>query len=138
MNIDVIDPDPESTTVIQASPPITADDTFTFIFVAGEDDLAEVLEPKVRSGNYRVVVSFFENSGDFDIYEVEFDFGYAAMLQPSSPPAGSTASPSLSQQPESGEQITGGAGAAAAIITPQEGAPPSLPPNIFQSNIDGI
>lgn len=80
MNIDVIDP--ESTMVIQVSPPITADDTFTYSFVAGEDDNAEIVEPMVRSGNYRVVVSFFENSGDFDIYEVEFDFAYAAVQQP--------------------------------------------------------
>lgn len=44
----------------------------------------------------------------------------------------------MSQQPQSGEPITGGTGGAATGITPQEGALPSLPPTMFQSNIDGI
>src|SRR5215213_6949986 len=74
VNIDVIDP--ASTTVLQASPPITADDTFTYTFEAGSEEGFDILEPMVRNGNYRVVVSYYENSGDFDIYEVEFIFEY--------------------------------------------------------------
>jgi hypothetical protein len=73
-------------------PEITADDTFTFSFVAGEEGDIEIVEPMEVSGNYRVVVSFFEGTGDFDIYEVEFDFAYAAIQLPPSPPATSTPS----------------------------------------------
>jgi hypothetical protein len=133
VNIDVIDP--ESTMVIQASPPITADDTFTYSFVAGEDDMTEVLEPMVRSGNYRVVVSFFENSGDFDIYEVEFAFEYSPT---------SAASPAqLGPQEVGGEEeqqtTTGGTGGAAIGLMPQQGAPaPSSQSTLFQSKDDDI
>ena len=84
VNIEVIDP--ESEVVVQAYPELTADDTFTFSFVAGEEEGIEVVEPMEVSGNYRVVVTFFEGTGDFDIYEVEFDLAYAAVQQPPSPP----------------------------------------------------
>src|SRR5215207_9311650 len=83
VTIEVIDP--ESRTVVQAYPEITADDTFTYSFEAGEEEEFEINELMVRSGNYRMVVTFFEGTGDFDINEVEFDFGYAAI--PSPPPS---------------------------------------------------
>ena len=129
VNIEVIDP--ESEVVVRAFPEITADDTFTFSFVAGEEDGVEIIEPMEVSGNYRVVVTFLEGTGDFDIYEVEFDFAYAAVQQPEpSPP------PSLQPQEEPG---TGGtAGGAATGITPEAGTLPSLPPTMFQSDVDGI
>jgi hypothetical protein len=102
---------------------------FTFNFVAGEEDGIEIREPMVRSGNYRVVVTYFERTGDLDIYEVEFDFAYAVIEQPPSPP------PSLQpQEPRTG----GAAGGAATGITPEAGTLPSLPPTKFQSDVDGI
>jgi hypothetical protein len=135
VNIEIIDP--ESAVVVQASPEITADNTFTFSFEAGEEEEFEINEPMVRSGNYRVVATFFEGSGDFDIDEVEFDFGYAATQQPltsASPPPSPSESEEITEEPS-----TGGAGGAATGITiPQEGAPPSLPSTVFQSDIDGI
>ncbi len=101
VNIDVIDP--ESATIVQASPPITADDTFTYSFEAGAEEGTDILEPMERSGNYRVVVSYYENSGDFDIDEVELEFSYSVT---------STSSPTAPS--ESGEvaeeQSTRGAG----------------------------
>src|SRR5215211_1597344 len=103
VTIEVIDP--ESRTVVQAYPEITADDTFTYSFEAGEEEEFEINEPMVRSGNYRMVVTFFEGTGDFDINEVEFDFGYAAI--PSPPPSSSPESESEDQP-----RIGGGGGAA--------------------------
>ena len=127
VGIDVIDP--ESTTVVQASPPITADDTFTLSFEAGAEESFDILEPMVRNGNYRVVVSYYENSGDFDIDEVEFVFEYTA--------TSSVVSPSLSESAEAAiaEPRTGGGagGAAIGITPPQEGGgatardPPARP-----------
>jgi hypothetical protein len=129
VTIEVIDP--ESRTVVQAYPEITADDTFTYSFKAGEEEEFEINEPMVRSGNYRMVVSFFEGTGDFDINEVEFDFGYAAT--PSPPP--SSPESESEDQPRIGG---GGGGAAATGLTPEAGTLPLLPTTIFQSTTDGI
>jgi len=85
-----------------------------------------------------VVVSYYENTGDFDIYEVEFVFGYAV--------TSTVASPSLPESRERAEEEeeeeepgTGGTGGAAIGITPPEGgAPASLQLRMFQDNMDGI
>jgi hypothetical protein len=127
VTIEVIDP--ESRTVVQAYPEITADDTFTYSFEAGEEEEFEINEPMVRSGNYRMVVTFFEGTGDFDINEVEFDFGYAAILSP----------PPSSPESESEDQPRiGGGGGAATGLTPEARTLPFLPTTIFQSTVDGI
>jgi hypothetical protein len=127
VTIEVIDP--ESRTVVQAYPEITADDTFTYSFEAGEEEEFEINEPMVRSGNYRMVVTFFEGTGDFDINEVEFDFGYAAIPSP----------PSSSPESESEDQPRiGGGGGAATGLTPEARTLPFLPTTIFQSTVDGI
>src|SRR5215210_9064654 len=97
VTIEVIDP--ESRTVVQAYPEITADDTFTYSFEAGKEEEFEINEPMVRSGNYRMVVNLFEGTGDFDIDEVEFEFAYA-----------STPSPSSSSESEDQPRIGGGGG----------------------------
>jgi hypothetical protein len=123
VTIEVIDP--ESRTVVQAYPEITADDTFTYSFEAGKEEEFEINEPMVRSGNYRMVVSFFEGTGDFDIDEVEFDFAYAATPSPSS------------SESEDRPRI-GGGGGAATRLTPEAGTLPLPPTTIFQSTDDGI
>jgi hypothetical protein len=128
VTIEVIDP--ESRTVVQAYPEITADDTFTYSFEAGEEEEFEINEPMVRSGNYRMVVTFFEGTGDFDINEVEFDFGYAAI--PSPPPS------SPESESEDQPRIGGGGGGAATGLTPEARTLPFLPTTIFQSTVDGI
>ena len=131
VSIEVIDPDSE--VVVQGYPEITADNTFTFSFEAGEEDDVEIIEPMELSGNYRVVVSFFEGAGDFDTDELEFDFAFASIPTPR--PGTSSLS-----QPEEASPITGGTGGAATGIAPQESLPsaPSLPSTTFQSNTDGI
>jgi hypothetical protein len=45
VTIEVIDP--ESRTVVQAYPEITADDTFTYSFIAGAEEEFEINEPMV-------------------------------------------------------------------------------------------
>ncbi|HEU0145074.1 MAG TPA: hypothetical protein VFQ47_09840, partial [Nitrososphaera sp.] len=57
LNIEVVDP--ESSVVARASPPITADDTFTFSFEAGGRDPFMLGDrPMTVSGNYRVTVTY--------------------------------------------------------------------------------
>lgn len=124
VTIEVIDP--ESRTVVQAYPEITADDTFTYSFEAGKEEEFEINEPMVRGGNYRMVVSFFEGTGDFDIDEVEFEFAYAATPSPSS------------SESEDRPRIGGGGGGAATRLTPEAGTLPLPPTTIFQSTVDGI
>lgn len=73
--IEVIDP--QSQTVVSAYPDITADNTFTHSFTAGE---AEGIfdEPMTVSGNYRMIVSYTVPGEDFEREEVEFVFSYDA------------------------------------------------------------
>lgn len=125
VTIEVIDP--ESRTVVQAYPEITAEDTFTYSFEAGKEEEFEINEPMVRSGNYRMVVSFFEGTGDFDIDEVEFEFAYAA-----------TPSPSSSESKDQLRIGGGEGGGAATRLTPEAGTLPLPPTTIFQSTVDGI
>jgi hypothetical protein len=124
VTIEVIDP--ESRTVVQAYPEITADSAFTYSFEAGKEEEFEINEPMVRSGNYRMVVSFFEGTGDFDIDEVEFEFAYAATPSPSS------------SESEDQPRIGGGGGGAATRLTPEAGTLLLPPTTIFQSTVDGI
>jgi hypothetical protein len=131
--IEVIDP--QSTQVENGFPDVTADNTFTYSFVAGEQEEFESDEPMTESGNYRVVVRYFPPGEDADTEEVELVFEYTA--------TSTAASPSPSESEEGAEEPrTGGTGGAAIGITPsQEGAAPpaSLPPTtIFQSGVDGI
>lgn len=132
--IEVIDP--QSTQVENGFPDVTADNTFTYSFVAGEQEEFESDEPMTESGNYRVVVRYFPPGEDADTEEVELVFEYTA--------TSTAASPSLSESEEEVAEVprTGGTGGAAIGITPsQEGAAPpaSLPPTtIFQSEVDGI
>ena len=57
LDIEVVDP--EGNVVVRAFPEITAVDTFTFSFEAGERDLLTLGgdEPMTVSGNYRVAVT---------------------------------------------------------------------------------
>ena len=73
--IEVIDP--ESQSVVRAYPAITADNTFTHSFTAGE---AEGIfdKPMTVSGNYRMTVSYTVPGEGFEREEVEFVFEYNA------------------------------------------------------------
>jgi len=71
---------PNSETVETGYPTVTADNTFTYSFVAGEEEDFEINEPMTQSSNYRVIVRYQQpgeeiTSEDF-FAEVEFIFAY--------------------------------------------------------------
>jgi plastocyanin len=104
--IEVIDP--ESQTVVRAFPDITADNTFTHSFTAGEAQ-GVFDKPMTVSGNYRMTVSYTVPGEDFEREEVEFVFEYDA---------------------ESRRTTTTPGGPAGTTTAP--------PSTVFQSNVDGI
>lgn len=76
VSIDVIDP--QSNTVESAFPDVTADNTFTHSFIAGEEEEFETDEPMETSGNYRVVARYFPPGETAEIEEVDLVFEYDA------------------------------------------------------------
>jgi hypothetical protein len=79
VGIEVIDP--QSEIVERGVSAVTADNTFTYSFVAGEQQQEEefdIDEPMVRSGNYRIVLTYFPPGDDdpLDIERVELVFEY--------------------------------------------------------------
>jgi plastocyanin len=76
VSIEVIDP--QSNTVESAFPDVTADNTFTHSFVAGEQEEFETDEPMETSGNYRVVARYSPPGENAGVEEVELVFEYDA------------------------------------------------------------
>jgi hypothetical protein len=77
VGIEVIDP--QSEIVERGVSAVTADNTFTYSFVAGEQEEEEfdIDEPMVASGNYRMVLTYFPPSDDLlDIERVQLVFEY--------------------------------------------------------------
>src|SRR5919109_756251 len=74
MGIKVIDP--QSEVVERGFPAVTANNSFTYSFVAGEQEEFDFDEPMVTSGNYRMVVTYFPLGDDPMIEEVELVFEY--------------------------------------------------------------
>jgi hypothetical protein len=81
--IEVIDP--QSEIVERGVSAVTADNTFTYSFVAGEEQQQpqqefDIDEPMVRSGNYRIVLTYFPPGDDdgnpLDVERVELVFEY--------------------------------------------------------------
>ena len=77
MGIEVIDPQGEI--VERGVSAVTADNTFTYSFVAGEEQALDIDEPMVTSGNYRIVLTYFppgdDDDGDpLDMEQVELVF----------------------------------------------------------------
>jgi hypothetical protein len=79
--------DPNSTVLIRVIDPqskeveigvvdISADNIFTYSFVAGEQEQFDPNEPMATSGNYRMIVSYI--TPDFDNEAVELTFAYNA------------------------------------------------------------
>jgi PKD repeat protein len=78
--------DPQSNEVETAAVDVSADNIFTYSFVAGEQEEFDFNEPMVASGNYRMVVSYI--TPDFDREVVELTFAYnTAATQPAEPEA---------------------------------------------------
>jgi hypothetical protein len=87
VGIEVIDPQGEI--VERGVSAVTADNTFTYSFVAGEEQALDIDEPMVTSGNYRIVLTHFlppsdvvvddddDDGGDpLDMEQVELVFEY--------------------------------------------------------------
>src|SRR5215207_6367820 len=77
VGIEVIDP--QSKIVERAVSAVTADNTFTYSFVAGgqeEEEQFDIDEPMVTSGNYRMVLTYFAPGDPLDKEQVELVFGY--------------------------------------------------------------
>ena len=77
--IEVIDP--QSKIVEYGSPPVTADNnTFSYRFIAGEQQQFDINEPMLTSGNYTMVVRYFPPPSDeSEMEEVELFFEYKAI-----------------------------------------------------------
>jgi hypothetical protein len=82
VGIEVIDP--QSEIVERGVSAVTADNTFTYSFVAGmqEQQVLDIDEPMVRSGNYRIVLTYFpppsndDDDDPLDMEQVELVFEY--------------------------------------------------------------
>jgi hypothetical protein len=76
--IEVIDP--QSKIVENGFPPVTADNTFNYSFIAGEQQQFDPDEPMITSGNYTMVVRYFPPPSDESVMkQVEFFFEYNAI-----------------------------------------------------------
>src|ERR687896_1124375 len=81
VGIEVIDP--QSEIVERGVSAVTADNTFTYSFVAGEEQQQpqqefDIDEPMVISGNYRIILTYFPPGDDdpLDVERVELVFEY--------------------------------------------------------------
>jgi hypothetical protein len=104
VSITVIDPNGE--TVKSDSAAVTADNTFTSSFVAGEREQFSVYPPMETSGNYRMTLTYtapgeFDFTDDDFISEIEFVFAYTHVVEP----------PTTTQQQQGGQ---------GTITTPQQ------------------
>src|SRR5215203_5031418 len=77
VGIEVIDP--QTRIVEYGFPVVTAENTFTYSFVAGEQEQFDLNEPMVTSGSYRMVVTYFPPGDSRDKEQVELVFGYNAI-----------------------------------------------------------
>src|SRR3712207_443982 len=84
--------DPQGQLVKRGFPALSAtDNTFTYSFIAGEQEQFDTNAPMVASGNYLMKVRYFPPSDGIVIEEVELSFGYNA---------GTTNTPAGSVEPE--------------------------------------
>jgi hypothetical protein len=77
VGIEVIDP--QTRIVEYGFPVVTAENTFTYSFVAGKQEQFDLNEPMVTSGSYRMVVTYFPPGDSLDKEQVELVFGYNAI-----------------------------------------------------------
>jgi PKD repeat protein len=79
VGIEVIDP--QSEIVERGVSAVTEDNTFTYSFVAGEQEEFDIDQPMVASGNYRMVVSYITLDLDREVVELTFAYNTAVTLQ---------------------------------------------------------
>jgi hypothetical protein len=77
VGIEVIDP--QTKIVEYGFPVVTAENTFTYSFVAGEQEQFDLNEPMVTSGSYRMVVTYFPPGNSLDKEQVGLVFEYNAI-----------------------------------------------------------
>jgi hypothetical protein len=106
VGIEVIDP--QSKIVERAVSAVTADNTFTYSFVAGEQEEEEqfdIDEPMVTSGNYRMVLTYFapgDPPDDMEQVELVFEYNNAisdTISDTAAPPGGAAAATTSREQP---------------------------------------
>jgi hypothetical protein len=95
VGIEVIDP--QSKVVERGVSAVTADNTFTYSFVAGVQEEFDIDKPMVTSGNYRVVLTYFPPGDSLDTEQLELVFGYNAISDTATAPGGAVAA--VSGQP---------------------------------------
>ena len=78
VGIEVIDP--QSEVVERGVSVVTADNTFTYSFVAGEQQEFALDEPMVTSGNYRIVVTYFPPGDPLDVEQLDLVFEYNVII----------------------------------------------------------
>src|SRR5215207_1467761 len=71
--------DPQTKIVEYGFPVVTAENTFTYSFVAGKQEQFDLNEPMVTSGIYRMVVTYFPQGDPLDKEQVELVFEYNAI-----------------------------------------------------------
>ncbi len=108
VGIEVIDP--QSKVVERGVSPITADNTFTYSFVAGvqEEQEFDIDEPMVTAGNYRMVLTYFPPGDPLDMEQVELVFEYNdnAIGDIATAPRGAVLTTSSSNQPAAAIEST--------------------------------
>lgn len=77
VGIEVIDP--QTKIVEYGFPVVTAENTFTYSFVAGEQEQFDLNEPMMTSGSYRMVVTYFPPGDPLDKEQAELVFEYNAI-----------------------------------------------------------
>src|SRR5829696_8270851 len=106
VGIEVIDP--QSKIVERAVSAVTADNTFTYSFVAGgqeEEEQFDIDEPMVTSGNYRMVLTYFapgDPVDDMEQVELVFEYNNAisgTISDRAAPSRAAAAAATSSQQP---------------------------------------
>jgi hypothetical protein len=105
VGIEVIDP--QSKIVERAVSAVTADNTFTYSFVAGgqQEEQFDIDEPMVTSGNYRMVLTYFapgDPVDDMEQVELVFEYNNAisgTISDRAAPSRGAAAVTTSSQQP---------------------------------------
>jgi hypothetical protein len=70
---------PQTKIVEYGFPVVTAENTFTYSFIAGEQEQFDLNEPMVTSGSYRMVVTYFPPGDSLDKEQVELVFEYNAI-----------------------------------------------------------
>jgi hypothetical protein len=93
--------DPVGTPIAQAFPNLSADNTFTFSLVAGENDDPMLLAegPMDRSGNYRVSVTFFPSFTNMDQVDMEFEYIVTPVPEEQETPTQAPVTPPPTQAP---------------------------------------